>query len=427
MKKILLIIFVTFISLFMNFMDVKAEDVELKCTYKNPFGGEDIEIIFTNYKNDYLDGKTGKTKSGIYVSEGGSFSSVVKAVSYLPWNSAKRKFNVENAQIIDGKLWAFDEYFIEKDQVESSMKNGNSYSCPSLMYSTDITDDNVDSIIIHMANSFYCSDSATAMVDCNSMLLVDGSIIDEEGTKTSKIDDCSFDFRVPNVNRDYSINFDLYSDNSIKWSAKGVNGDVNFNLDYPVYFYDKENRIIVKIDKDDIKKLLSSDGSKLTCKNGSVCELNISLVADHEYIITSDINKCPKRLIDGSNNANNTTTSDGAIPGSTVDGKLDPTKPSTNVSSACVDYLGHASNDGTIAHFLDNIWDIIKYGSIILVIVFAMIDFAKAASNDKEKMPVVLKRAVMRLIFLVVLLMLPTIVEALGSLAGVDGILCGIK
>lgn len=401
------------------------ESTESKtCKYKNPFGGDDIEIFFTKYENDYLDGKTGKSKNGIYVGESKSFSSIVKAVSYLPWNSNKRKFYVKGAQLIGGRLWAFDEYFVEKDQVEEAMQNGTSFVCPSLMYSTDVTEDNVDSVIVHMSSSFYCSDSATSMATCKPMLLVNGSIVDEDGIVATKVDDCSFDFKTPNLNLNYSINFDLYSNNSIKWSAKDVNGSVDLSQDYPVYFYDKGNRVIVKIGKEDIKKLLSSNGSKLTCNSGSICELNGSLLADHEYIITSDVNKCPEDIW-GNTSENDVEVGDGSVPGSNIGSNI--TKPSTNVNSNCSAYLGIAGAGENIATFLDNIWGIIKVGSILLLIVFSMIDFAKAVTDDKEKVPAVVKKSTLRLFFLVAILLLPTIIDAIGNLVGVDNILCGIK
>jgi len=39
----------------------------------------------------------------------------------------------------------------------------------------------------------------------------------------------------------------------------------------------------------------------------------------------------------------------------------------------------------------------------------------------------VVKKSALRLFFLVAILLLPTIIDAIGNLAGVDNILCGIK
>ena len=140
-----------------------------------------------------------------------------------------------------------------------------------------------------------------------------------------------------------------------------------------------------------------------------------------EYFLVDSYDKIPKSALGDYLSIVNKDFDDG-------DGNVTgPTKPGDSVSSSCSTYLGVAGAGNNIASFLDGIWGIIKIGSILLVIVFSMFDFSKAVSNDKEKIPEVVKKSVLRLIFLVAILLLPTIIDAIGNLAGVENVLCGIK
>lgn len=93
----------------------------------------------------------------------------------------------------------------------------------------------------------------------------------------------------------------------------------------------------------------------------------------------------------------------------------------------CVDYLGEASTEGTVANFLDGIFSIIKIGSIILVIVLSMLEFAQVTTKSKDELMAVVRKFVIRLVVLSVLLLLPTFIDMIGNIIGIEDILCGIK
>ena len=387
------------------------------CKYKNPFGGNDITF-------EFLDGGTHiASPSTSYSYQGHNKNIVTTNNMYIsPANSSIKEFYVagissyNNTSIYDspgsfsygGANWIFASSMTGKVWTSGS-------SCPSLTYSSYTYLGNTRAVL-HNGNDKDCSGGS---LKCQPLLLT------QNGTNAEYVGSCSLNIKYKDVSQ--KITFSSYSNGDILYSiGSGGGNKVDFTLDKPIdlNFSNRQGNIVentnIYIKKDDLKNLIKIDNNNvLTCYSATVCSEMYNQYSKTLYVTTS-ADKCT--------NPGNSMDVDVETEGdSNSGGSLDPTKPSTNVSSKCTDYLGHASNNGTIAHFLDNIWDIIKVGSILLVIVFAMIEFAKTLSNDKEKIPVVLKRTVMRLIFLVVLLILPTLVEALGSLAGVDGILCGIK
>lgn len=99
----------------------------------------------------------------------------------------------------------------------------------------------------------------------------------------------------------------------------------------------------------------------------------------------------------------------------------------------CKYLLGDPANDGSIsgtpspAYYLQKALDIIKYVGIILCITLTSVDFAKALfTNDKDMLKPLSKKALSRLVYVVMLFFLPIIVKTLLSLLGAYGT-CGIK
>ena len=335
----------------------------------NPYGG-DLVLTFGD-----------KPETGYYVNNNynnvfiDSGTSSIKKF-YFGEISNKGNLNTAGSFSYHGKNWVFDETL-----------RGPFGECPLLEYLEVKDKDSKDYTMLSSKNSEYCR-----KYDCNSVQLKDSNINLGESTyrRTCK-------YKNPFGGDDITFEF--------------LDGGTHIAMPSTSYYYQGYN-----------KNTVTANNMYISPTNSSIKDFYIGGMSSYNNI---SIYESPGSFSYGGANWIFASSMTGKV--WTSGGSLDPTKPSTNVSSKCTDYLGHASNNGTIAHFLDNIWDIIKVGSILLVIVFAMIDLAKTLSNDKEKIPVVLKRTVMRLIFLIVLLILPTLVEALGNLAGVDGILCGIK
>ncbi len=95
--------------------------------------------------------------------------------------------------------------------------------------------------------------------------------------------------------------------------------------------------------------------------------------------------------------------------------------------STCTQYLGSASEEGSIAEFLDEIYTLIKIGSILLVIVLSMMDFTSSVTKTKDDLMEVIAKGVKRLIILIIILLLPTIIDLVGTMLDKPEILCGIK
>lgn len=398
-------------------VDVGGSTYSRTCKYNNPFGDGDITL-------EFLDGENNIAMPSItYSYQGYNKTTVTNYNMYIsPANSSIKDFYIggistyNNISMYDtpGTFnYGGADWLLATSMTNKVWTNGS--SCPSLTYSSYTYLGNTRAVL-HNGNDKDCSGGA---LKCQPLVLT------QNGTNADFVGSCSLNIKYKDVSQ--KITFSSYSNGDIFYTVGSGGGNkVDFTLDKPIdlNFSNRHGNIVentnIYIKKDDLKNLVKIDNNNvLTCYSAVVCSEMYNQYSKTLYVTTST-DKCT--------NPGNSTDVSVEIDGeANSGGSLDPTKPSTNVSSSCVDYLGHASDNDTIAHFLDNVWDIIKIVSILLVIVFAMIDFAKALSNDKEKIPVVVKRAVMRLVFLVVLLMLPTLIDALGSVAGVDGILCGIK
>lgn len=80
-----------------------------------------------------------------------------------------------------------------------------------------------------------------------------------------------------------------------------------------------------------------------------------------------------------------------------------------------------------VASYLQTAYTLIKILSIILLIVFSMLDFAKTITKDKDELMKAVKKWVTRLIVLLIILMLPTFIDIIGDAIGYEDILCNIK
>lgn len=96
--------------------------------------------------------------------------------------------------------------------------------------------------------------------------------------------------------------------------------------------------------------------------------------------------------------------------------------------NTCAYYLGNAedNDESCPAYWLNYVFQIVKYASIILVIVMDTIDLATAVAKEGIE-PKLIKKCVMRLVICIIILLLPTLINSIGALFGLDGLLCGIK
>ncbi len=101
-----------------------------------------------------------------------------------------------------------------------------------------------------------------------------------------------------------------------------------------------------------------------------------------------------------------------------------------NISSKvgfCVDYLGSASEKGSLANMLDKAFTIIKIVAIVLTIILSMIDLVSVITNEKSELKPAFMKVVKKIVIVIILLLLPTIIDMVFGLFGYSDVLCGIK
>lgn len=101
---------------------------------------------------------------------------------------------------------------------------------------------------------------------------------------------------------------------------------------------------------------------------------------------------------------------------------------STSRIGFCTTYLGSVDDEGdNVAKFLDEIYTLIKIGSIVATIVLSMIELAQVIVKSKDDLMPTITKIAKRLIILILILMLPSIIDLFGNLFGYKDVLCGIK
>ena len=92
----------------------------------------------------------------------------------------------------------------------------------------------------------------------------------------------------------------------------------------------------------------------------------------------------------------------------------------------CVDYLGEAGSEGTPAYYIDFVYNIVKVLVTVALVALSMLDLVKAIMNGGDELNKVYMKIVYRFLVVLVILLLPSLIESIGSLLGKSNILCGI-
>lgn len=80
-----------------------------------------------------------------------------------------------------------------------------------------------------------------------------------------------------------------------------------------------------------------------------------------------------------------------------------------------------------LINFIQNAWTIVKVLAILITIALGILDFVNAASKDKDILMESVNKTVKRLVLVIIILLIPTLIEIIGELFGIEDILCGIK
>ena len=100
-----------------------------------------------------------------------------------------------------------------------------------------------------------------------------------------------------------------------------------------------------------------------------------------------------------------------------------------NVSDYCSSYLGNPQTNGSPAYYLQFLFNLIKYLSIILLFVLTIADFAKAiVSSNQDAIKKAVQTAIKRLIIVVIIFLLPILVKFLLTTLGIySPSTCGVS
>ena len=88
---------------------------------------------------------------------------------------------------------------------------------------------------------------------------------------------------------------------------------------------------------------------------------------------------------------------------------------------------GTKENPPALVSYLQIAYTIVKVASILLLIVFSMLDLSNVITSDKDILMKSIKKWVKRLVILIIILLLPTFIDIIGNLVGYEDILCGIR
>lgn len=93
----------------------------------------------------------------------------------------------------------------------------------------------------------------------------------------------------------------------------------------------------------------------------------------------------------------------------------------------CEGMFGNPDKEGTVANFLQDIFNVFKYAAPLLCLVLSIADFVKAASSqDKDALMKAMKTTGKRIILAMILFFLPGLINFLFELLGWYGT-CGIE
>lgn len=97
-----------------------------------------------------------------------------------------------------------------------------------------------------------------------------------------------------------------------------------------------------------------------------------------------------------------------------------------NVDENCDAIFGDPNKEDSVAYFLKQIFSIIKFIGPILAMVLVTFDFVKAvASSDKDALIKAGKNAAKRIVFALLLFIIPSLIDGLFGMFGFYGT-CGI-
>lgn len=401
----------------------------LTCKYEDPYEkGKEIVLEFTSDKKDAFTIGGKKTTSCLDTAK-----STFKTINlYDSVGGGKVPFVEYNE-----KKWLFsDKSFswgscVSEMLVRTNEDGDYKYYCPSLgVYEFKSQKETYYMIMENspkVMNTCYYG-------QCKDLVQKEGNsseIRDDEGNVLEEVKDlktCRYSLNTRNLignhftsNINSNLSITEYSDGTFKARLDGDSQPLN-NGKYFLEMFSKTQLANFIIYKKDGMKFLNlsneSEGRGLNCLKEVWLYWDSSIGFSGSYVIVTSKDDIPDNIDDYTNAGQYGDSAEYGLPfGGAV----------SDTISTCVQYLGSAEKDGTIANLLNKVYFIIKVGSIILVIVLSMLDFAMSTTKSKDELMSTVKKLVYRLIILVIILLLPTFIDMIGNIIGIEDALCGIK
>ena len=99
----------------------------------------------------------------------------------------------------------------------------------------------------------------------------------------------------------------------------------------------------------------------------------------------------------------------------------------TKVYKKCEDIFGNINDKTSTIYFMQQIYNVFKFGVPLLCVVLSIFEFVKAvASQDKDALSKATKRTLIRVILTFVLFIIPVLIDFIFPLLGFEGT-CGIS
>ena len=324
--------------------------------------------------------------------------------------------------------------FNKKDFVEKF--NEANFICPNIYSKTDTTSvtlypyEVVDTgVIINMPNNSEAiinpklSDEKKAQLldkkngiqECDERVyLAPGGIITKNLLSSYVDKDFLFDKQLSftmkfdkKYNKRYIVLY--YGDNSSQTELYDENTDLTFSLGN---FDSKHDIMIMFLGKDNW-----GNGNECPKVNDGYNCRYVDKIAGKSTLlftktVTSEVCAFPKQ-------------SSQTVDKATAEIKYEITRTISRNKSTCLEIL--ATKNDNLVKFLQNAWTIIKIASIILTILLSILDLMNVITKDKDNLKSVVNKCIRRLVIVLIILLIPTIIDMVGSMFGVDDILCGIK
>ncbi len=419
MKKVLMILFVFIAFKYSNYT-LNADVEYLDCTYLRTYRGDtnsENNFIFTirytpkkilgkySYKEEILDG-TSQWK-GTFKSNNNTYTVEIDS----------------NETSLSTTYGDYQASLVEEVNGTLKMKQ-----CPDLFYE----DNSKTKVTIHHV--------ATASQGSQPYMRLqratdDGKVSTGDNNNKNKKTSCTVqvalssatgssmeDFQTKNLaNQMIALTFDTYEDGSVYVTCQDCNGNnggylkksntSDVALHFTKNFASVFSQMSVDIYNNDVDSLIKKFPYGLSEEN---CPENLVINKydeDNKIAVSTDKRK-------------DATSYTEASKSNTVDGNVD-FFPQTIISTDpayCKDLL-----DEKLISFIQSAWTLVKVASIVICVLFGVIDFVSSASASKDKLMESVNKSIRRLIIVIIILLLPTIIDIMGDILGQKDILCGIR